>query len=67
MDKLLKTNEKPGEEKQANGAVQEDSEKSITKSSGPAVERESMMYFLGRTFFQVRMVQNLAQSLLFSP
>ena len=53
VDKLLKTNEKPGEEKQANGAVQEGSEKSITKSSGQAVESESMMYFLGRTFFQV--------------
>ena len=62
VNKLLKTNEKPGEEKQANGAVQEDSEKSIATSTGHAVESESMMYFLGRTFFQVRLVQNLAQS-----
>ena len=54
MDKLLKINGKPDEEKQANGAVQEDSENSIATSTGHAVESESMMYFLGRTFFQVR-------------
>jgi hypothetical protein len=54
VDKFLKSNDKQGEERQANGGVQEISENTTTESNSLVVNNESMIYFLGRKFVEVK-------------
>jgi hypothetical protein len=54
VDKFLKSNDKQGEERQANGGVQEISENTTTESNSLVVNSESMIYFLGRKFVEVK-------------
>ena len=49
MDKFLKANDKQSYEGQANGSVQE----ILRESRSHAVDDESLIFFLGRKFFQV--------------
>ena len=56
VDKFLKSNDKPAAERQANGAVQEISENTTTETTSLAVENESMIYFLGRKFVEVKIL-----------
>ena len=56
VDKFLKSNDKPAAERQANGAVQEISENTTMESTSLAVENESMIYFLGRKFVEVKIL-----------
>ena len=59
VEKLLNSNEKPGSDGQANGAVKDMSENSTAKSTDLAVENESMVYYLGRKFFEVNHIHCL--------
>jgi hypothetical protein len=54
VDKFLKSNDKQGEERQSNGGVQEISENTTTESNSLVVNNESMIYFLGRKFVEVK-------------